>query len=279
MISFDFEFYRPDSLDDAVSLYKELSDDGKKVLYYAGGTEIVTSFRKESVRADALIDIKGIMECSRLSKDSDYIYFGSAVTLNEIVEKNYYPMLSEISKKVADHTVRNALTLGGNICGRLPYREVVLAFMLADASCLIATEVGLREVPFNEAYDKRILLKSGEFLVAVKLKRSSISKNYYLERKVKIGEIDYPIFHLAISEERGTLKAAFSGATGFPIRNDEVDKALNSSKAHSEIANYILASFPYPIRDDIKASKGFRSKLLKAAIESGLDYIGGGSHE
>lgn len=279
MISFDFEFYRPDSLDGAVSLYKELSESGKKALYYAGGTEIVTSFRKESIRADALIDIKGIKECTKLSKDGDYLYFGSALTLNEIVEKNYYPMLSEISRKVADHTVRNALTLGGNICGRLPYREVVLAFMLAEATCLIATEIGVREVPFNEAYDKRFVLKSGEFLVAIKVKKTSISKNYYRDRKVKIGEIDYPIFHLAISEERGVLKAAFSGATGFPIRSDELDKMLSSSKSHEKIAEEIIANFPYPIRDDIKASKGFRSKLLKDSIKDGLDYIGGGDHE
>lgn len=279
MISFDFEFYRPENLDGAVNLYKELSDSDKKVLYYAGGTEIVTSFRKESVKADALIDIKTIAECTKMSKEGDYLYFGSALTLNEIVEKDYYPMLSEISRKVADHTVRNALTLGGNICGRLPYREVVLAFMLAESTCLIASEVGIKEVAFNEAFDKRLILKNGEFLVAIKVKKSSISKNYYRERKVKIGDIDYPIFHLAISEERGIIKAAFSGATGFPIRSDELDKLLSSSKAHSEIADDIISNFPYPIRDDIKASKGFRAKLLRDAIESGLDYIGGGSHE
>lgn len=279
MISFDFEFYRPDNLESAVKLYKEISDEGKKALYYSGGTEIVTSFRKESVKADALIDIKSIKECNKLSKDGDYLYFGATVSLNEIVEKNFYPLLSEISKKVADHTVRNALTLGGNICGRLPYREVVLAFMLAESTCLIATEVGMREVPFNEAYDKRLVLKNGEFLVAIKVKKSSISKNYYRERKVKIGDIDYPIFHLAIIEERGLIKAAFSGATGFPIRSDELDKLLSSSKSHGDIADDVIANFPFPIRDDIKASKAFRAKLLRDAIESGLDYIGGRSHE
>ncbi|MGB3366652.1 MAG: FAD binding domain-containing protein [Acidaminobacteraceae bacterium] len=279
MISFDFEFYRPDSLDGAVSLYKELSVSGKKALYYAGGTEIVTSFRKESVTADALIDIKGIKECRQLSKEGDYLYFGSALTLNELVEKNYYPMLTEISRKVADHTVRNSLTIGGNICGRLPYREIVLAFMLAESTCLIATDIGVREVPFNEAYDKRLLLKDGEFLVAIKVKKTSVSKNYYRERKVKIGEIDYPIFHIVISEERGVLRAAFSGVTGFPIRSDELDKILSASKSHAEISEEIIANFPYPIREDIKASKAFRTKLLKDSIKDGLDYIGGASNE
>lgn len=279
MISFDFEFYRPDSLDGAVSLYKELSVSGKKALYYAGGTEIVTSFRKESVTADALIDIKGIKECRQLSKEGDYLYFGSALTLNELVEKNYYPMLTEISRKVADHTVRNSLTIGGNICGRLPYREIVLAFMLAESTCLIATDIGVREVPFNEAYDKRLLLRDGEFLVAIKVKKTSVSKNYYRERKVKIGEIDYPIFHIVISEERGVLRAAFSGVTGFPIRSDELDKILSASKSHAEISEEIIANFPYPIREDIKASKAFRTKLLKDSIKDGLDYIGGASNE
>lgn len=278
MISFDFDFYRPDTLDEAINLYKELRDLGKKTLYYAGGTEIVTSFRKESIRADALIDIKNINECRLLSKEGDYLYFGSVVCLNEVIEKNYYPMLGEISRKIADHTVRNTLTLGGNICGRLPYKEVVIAFMLAESTCLIASEVGLREVPFNEAFDKRLLLKEGEFLVAVKVKKNSIVKNYYRERKVKIGEIDYPIFHMAITEERGLIKAAFSGVTGFPIRSDEIDKLLVTCKSHEEISEDIIGNFPYPIRKDIKASKAFRSKLLYESIKLGLDHIGGLNH-
>lgn len=279
MISFDFDFYKAETIEEALELYKKLKEAGKKVLYYAGGTEIVTSFRKESIRADALIDLKNIDECTSILKNDEYLYYGSALNLNTIIDTNYFPMLSQISRKIADHTVRNALTLGGNICGRLPYREAVLAFMLSDSTCIIAGEGGLREVAFNEAYDKRLILKEGEFLVAIKVKRSSISEDYFTQRKVKIGNIDYPIVHIAMVKAEGKIFSAYSGVTGFPIRTDELDDILGEAGSSSDIANQLINSFPYPIRDDIKASKSFRTKLLFEAVKSGLDVLGGGNNE
>lgn len=275
MISFDFEFYRPEDVEEAVKLYKTLKEEGKKVLYYGGGTEIVTSFRKETVIADALIDLKGIETCKKHETDGDYIFFGSMLTLNEVIERNYFPLLSDICSKIADHTVRNALTLGGNICGRLPYRESAMAFMLADAHCVIATEVGTKEVEFNSIFDKRLVLKEGEFLVGIKVHKKSISDRYYNNRKVKSGTIDYPVIHLAMVENRGVIRAAFSGVTGFTFRSDTVDKLLSKTSNHEVISEEVVTELEFPVRDDLRSSKEYRSMLLQKALKNGLDYLGG----
>ncbi len=60
MIAFNFEYYKPDSLDEAVKLHKGLSESGKEPLYYSGGTEIITMARRNDLVTKAVIDIKGI---------------------------------------------------------------------------------------------------------------------------------------------------------------------------------------------------------------------------
>ena len=46
MIAFDFEYYKPDTVEDAVKLYNKLNSNGKKPIYYGrGGTEFISMAR------------------------------------------------------------------------------------------------------------------------------------------------------------------------------------------------------------------------------------------
>ena len=63
MVPFDFAYYRPQSIAEATALFAALERDGKRPLYYGGGTEIITLSRLNLVRTAAVIDIKSIPEC------------------------------------------------------------------------------------------------------------------------------------------------------------------------------------------------------------------------
>ena len=53
MISFDFEYYRPDDIKEAAEVYAQLQKDGKNPLYFSGGTEVITMARKGTLKFDA----------------------------------------------------------------------------------------------------------------------------------------------------------------------------------------------------------------------------------
>ena len=113
MIPFDFEYLRPESLTEAITSYQQLHQEGLQPIYYAGGTEIVTFCRAGKMRPDAVIDVKCIPECRILETDGDVVICGAALPLNAIIIWNGFPLLSEVAQAIADHTVRNRLTLGG----------------------------------------------------------------------------------------------------------------------------------------------------------------------
>ena len=156
MISFDFEYYRPDTLDEAVNLYKQLDSHSKKPLYYGGGTEIISMARMNNVYTEAIIDIKEIPECNKCESKNNELTIGSAVTLTKIAELNFFPLLSQTVERIADHTIQDKITLGGNLAGTIIYREAVLPLMVSNAHISIANTEGVRKVPIMEAFDKRI---------------------------------------------------------------------------------------------------------------------------
>jgi len=144
MIPFDFEYYKPTSAREAVSLFNTLNSQGKKPVYYGGGTEIISFSRLYQLYPKAVIDIKGIPECNVLEFQNDHLIIGAAVTLTQIQESNFYPLLSWCGGRVADHTIRNKITLGGNICAKIPYRESILAFLVSDCEVVIEGVNGAR---------------------------------------------------------------------------------------------------------------------------------------
>ena len=80
------------------------------------------------------------------------LVLGSCITLSALSMVNPFPLLSESATGVADQTARNKITLGGNICGRIHFREAVLPLLLADSRMVIAGSQGVREVPIHDVF-------------------------------------------------------------------------------------------------------------------------------
>ena len=115
MIPCDFDYYLPDTWQEAVDIFHSLKAEGKNPLYYGGGTKIISMARVSSIRPDAVIDIKKIPECQSFGTDGSKLFFGAALTLTTIRESGLYPLLSHAAGRIADHTVQCKLTLGGNL--------------------------------------------------------------------------------------------------------------------------------------------------------------------
>src|SRR5699024_5880653 len=136
--------------------------DGKKPVYFSGGTEIITLGRLNYLYTDAVIDIKDIRECRTFQYQDENLVIGAANTLLEIEKSNFFPLLNRNVEEIADHTTRNKVTLGGNICGNIFYREAVLAFLVTNSKVVIASKDGLREEHIHGMFQEMLLLEEGE---------------------------------------------------------------------------------------------------------------------
>lgn len=278
MIAYDFEYYRPESYTEAIELFQSKFKEGKAPIYYSGGTETITYARKKLINAGAVIDLKGIPESLVFLEEGEKIIYGAALSLNEIIEKTSFELMKNVAKKIADHTVRNRLSLGGNICGRLFYREAILPILVAEGTAVVAGEEGIRKISILEFFDKRISLKDGEILLQIEIDKSCTALPHYNERKEKQGEIDYPLFHLAALKKDNYINFAFSGICAYPFRALELEKVLNDrTKSFEERAHHAVENLPANARNDMFASSDFRKYLFENAIVNTLKRLEGGA--
>jgi xanthine dehydrogenase molybdenum-binding subunit len=276
MISIDFQYIRPNSIEEALLAFKELDEKGLSPVYYAGGTEIITNARKQTLKTGAVIDLKGVPECCAHEEKEGNLVFGATLNLTEIMEKNLFPFLSKVCRPIADHTVRNKLTLGGNICGRLPYREAILPLLLVDTKVVIAGPEGTKTLPLSEAFDKRLILKKGEFLAQISVPKEAVNLPHFNKRRVKQTEVDYPIVHVTALLNHEKIRFSVSGACPLPFRSNEMEDLLNNKNDTLEDRiNKTIEKLPMPLKKDQWASEEYRKALLKKSLYEMLASLEG----
>lgn len=277
MIPIDFQYYRPATVDEAISLSGELRADHKQPIYYSGGTEVINRTRLIKLAVDAVIDLKGIKECLELSRNAEQIVIGAAVTLTNVAESQLFPLLANVSRQIATHTERNKITVGGNLCGHLFYKEMLLPFLLTESTVVIAGENGLRKTEINDNCHNSLQLKEGEFVVQLITDAAMSQCPYIPLKKNGTSNVHYPIVSLASLLVDGQLRIAFSGVCDFAFRSEAVEKALNSSKPHEKRIQKAIDHLPAAVLDDSLASEGYRKFVLENALRETLEKAEGAS--
>lgn len=274
MISFDFDYFRPASVEEAAGIYGILTNQGRKAMYYAGGTEIISLARTNRIRFDAVIDIKGIPECRQLGYQDDKLVIGTAVTLTKISDSDLFPLLGKCCRRAADHTARDKITLGGNILSSLPYKEALLPLLLCDCEAVVAGNWGVKILPLTTIFDKELRLDSGGFLVQVRIDRSFVGLPYANLKKTRQDKVDYPLFAVALIEKDKLVRAAFSGLCQYPFRLPAIEEDLNNgSISLKERINRVFSHLPTPVTDDILASSGYREFVARNALEEAMTML------
>ncbi|MHB1654351.1 MAG: FAD binding domain-containing protein [Desulfitobacteriaceae bacterium] len=114
MLSFSYK--RPKTTAEAVAALQE----GGRVM--AGGSDLLSLVKQRIEVPKVLVDISEVKELSGIALNGDILTIGAACTLqslaeNEIIHKDF-SMLSEAVISVASPQIRNAGTVGGNLCQR-----------------------------------------------------------------------------------------------------------------------------------------------------------------
>lgn len=272
MIPGEVTFLRPESLSEAAAAFVEAEARGLVPLYYGGGTEILSLARQGKVTAQVLIDLKSIAECRELCREDGEIVVGAALSLNEIIDSGLYPLLGAAAARVADHTVRNRLSLGGNLAGRLPYRETVLPLLVAEAHAELYGPGGLRREPVGRVFSRRLTLERGEFLVRVRVGAEALAAPHYHGRRERGPRVDYPLVTVCLLRVGSAVRLAVSGACGYPLRLEDLQIMLGESDP-ADCARAVVAELAGRIKGDFRASGEFRSFLLEELVREGIEGL------
>ena len=272
MIPFDFEYYRPKTITDAIDLYHNLDAMEKQPLYYGGGTEFISMARMHNVYSEAIIDIKDIPELNIYEIKNDELIIGAAVTLTQIAELNLFPLLSLTVQRIADHTIQDKITLGGNIAGTIIYRESVLPLMVADADIVIAGKNGLNRSSLKDVFHKRLQIQKGDLICQAIIKKEFLNLPSIHVKRTKNDKIDYPLITMGAIKKKEKINFAFSGLCEYPFRSSELEEILNHTNENKdERIKEAINNLDVKISDDLHGSSEYKRFMLHTMLYEALE--------
>src|SRR5271154_4675053 len=130
----NFEYYAPTTLQEAIGLLDQHQGDAKVL---AGGQSLIGMMKLRLAQPAALIDINRIPNLAYIREDDKCLCIGALTRTAELgrsdVIRARYPILSDAGFEIADPTVRNWGTVGGNVTHGDPGNDLPACMLALDA--------------------------------------------------------------------------------------------------------------------------------------------------
>lgn len=153
MIPRPFEYFAPESLEDAISLLTRFHGEAKVL---AGGQSLVPLMKLRIASPACIVDINGVKGLEYI-RDSEGILAIGALTRISDLERSAslaerVPIICEAASQIADPLVRNMGTIGGNIAHGDPTNDMPAVMIALDSELALAGPKGARRVKANDFF-------------------------------------------------------------------------------------------------------------------------------
>lgn len=272
---------RPTSVDEAVS---ELARNRGRAKIVAGCTDLTLALRRSEERPDVFITVAGIPEIRTIREDSRGIRIGAAVTMTELEDApaivQRYTALAEAARTVGGVQIRNAATLGGNVCNASPGADTPPALLALGAVAEIAGAGGRRRVDIEEFFlgPRRTVLEPSEMLVAFHMPRPPARFGSAYLRLTPREALDLAIVGVAVGIGLDThrivaaCRIALGAVAPTPLLVPEAGARLLGQVVDTEQlaeAGSVAAAACRPI-DDVRASAAYRREVVPILVRRAI---------
>ena len=279
IIPFEFKYYEPSTLDEAVELLQKLGPDAKIL---AGGTDLLVQMKTGVLRPKYIINIKKIKELRKIEDRGDRLVIGALTRLrdiekNSIVREKFYS-LYEAVKAMASPQIRCMASVGGNLCNASPAADTAPPLMTYNAELVLSSINGERRVSIHDFFlgPRKTVLAKNELLKEIRLP----VENNYGYSYIKLGR--RTSFTLSIvsvatlvkieNSKFKDVRIALNSVAPTPVRAKSVEKYLIGREVDEEViseASKLVVNDISPI-SDIRASADYRRKASIVLVHDSL---------
>lgn len=167
-----FEYYAPDSIDQALDLLREYGDSAKLL---AGGQSLVPAMNFRVVQPGVLIDLNRVGDLQYIREGAFTLHLGAMTRERELefdpVVFRMTPLLAEVMPHVAHPQIRNRGTLGGSLANADPAAELPVIMLALEARLRVCSADRERWVKARDFFAGMFTtaLAADEMLVEIEL--------------------------------------------------------------------------------------------------------------
>ena len=280
MIPPSFEYLAPKTIPDAVALLQKHGDEAKIL---AGGHSLIPAMRLRLAEPGYLIDISGIGGLDYIQEESGQLRIGAmtceaALEESEIVQRKF-PLLLDTTKMIADPSVRNMATVGGNLAHGDPANDHPATMLALRASVIAEGPNGTREIKIDNFFPDffTTALSEDEILTEIRIPTPpSASGGAYLKIERKVG--DYAAAAVACQlniDSSGSIENIGLGLTNVgstPIRASSAEELLKGKKPDENMlaeAGRLAAADSEPM-EDLRGSAEYKIALVNELTQRAI---------
>ena len=278
-----FEYLRPRSLDEALSLLDEHGGDAKPL---AGGQSLIPAMNFRLATPAVLVDLNAVDGLSYIAQPQDGrgLHIGG-MTRQRHVERSplvaeHAPLIAETMPHIAHVAIRNRGTIGGSLAHADPAAELPAVALALEATLTIASKSGSRSVPAAEFFCGLFTtaVQPGELLTEIHLPPRRARSGFAFE-EISRRHGDFALVGVAAAvqlDERGHCagaRVALLSVGDRPMLAERAAGMLAGQRPEAEAvraaADTAAASDIDP-SSDIHASSRFRRQLANVLTRRAL---------
>lgn len=282
MVPSKFAYHKPSTIKEAIELLAEHGDDSKIL---SGGHSLVPVLKLRLNDPEHIIDVSGVASMGGIKDNEKSITIGANSTHGEISKnaalKEHAPMVALAASMIGDVQVRNFGTIGGSIAHADPAADWPAVLLAADANIVLTHAGGQREVDIDQFFKGLFMTAMGEeeIITAIRIPKTAFNKNStYVKFPQPASRFALVGCAAAIANSDGYIteaRVAFSGVSGTPFRDSNVEKSLKGSVLNKDSIATATASVAdgVSIMSDHFAAENYRKHMAGVYARKALSAL------
>ncbi len=279
-------YLSPCSLDDAV---RALADGDVTVL--CGGTDLMPQMEAgQREYASTLMNIRRIEGLAEITLTGDTCRIGALTTVSEILTSQLLdevaPVLVAAADQFASDQLRNAASIGGNICNASPAGDMIIPLLLLNAVVELASwqdgAIQTRLISLHEFFKApgKTVRQNNELFAAVLFDKPPPGFVAHFCKPgprpaLEIATVSIGIGGVLEDGVFSDVRAAMGAVAPTPIRARRVETTLEGLPLNADnirAASVSAGEDATPI-DDVRASSWYRDHLVRVLTKEVLNDV------
>jgi carbon-monoxide dehydrogenase medium subunit len=276
----DVEIVVARNLREAIEYMSKLKD--ARVM--AGGTDLIVDLKMGRFKPKYVVYIGGLQELKYIHDDGTSLRIGALTTIQEILDSRIVttktPLLKAVAEKFAYWQIRNAATIGGNICNASPAADMALPLLVHSALVKVESLEGSRLVSIRDFFKgpRQTALKPGEIVTEIIVPHGDMDGYSYAYFKAgrRLGH-DLSLVAVACAVKTGggvilDARIALNSVAPTPIRATTVERTLIGKRASPEVIEEVSKLVVHDISpiSDVRAPAEYRLHMAKLLTREAL---------
>lgn len=262
----------------------------------AGGTDLLIKIREGKLTDAELICIRDVAELRGVTQDAEGSLRIGPLTnfsglMSEPLIRERIPVLGEAAGEVGSPQIRNAGTIGGNLCNGATSADTAPTLFAYDAVLELRSSSGNRQAGIGDFYlgPGSTDLRPGELLTGIVIPGASLERTHGCYIKYSMREaLDISTLGCSVNLRLSTdgkrmerIRIAYGVAGPVPCRCPEAEARFAGAPCSEETARAFAKAAVAEIspRDSWRASRAFRLHIAEEcayrALRSCIERAGG----